>query len=84
MEAVDKVDLLLTPPVREVAPEARPIEGDDFVFTLPASLTGSPALVVPMTVDDCGLPVAVQVVGRPWQDALVLAAGRILVTARRE
>lgn len=84
MKGVASVDLLLTPPVREVAPEERPITGDDFVFTLPASLTGSPALVVPLMSDDVGLPVAVQVVGRPWQDALVLAAGRVVVTARRE
>ena len=52
---------------------------DDFVFTLPASLTGSPALSVPMGHDADGLPLAVQLVGRPWEDATVLAAARALV-----
>ena len=56
----------------------RDIVGDDFVFTLPASLTGSPALVVPAGSDDAGMPLSVQLVGRPWEDHRVLAAGRVV------
>lgn len=78
LEAAEQVDLLLTPATVETAPLDRAITGDDFVFTLPASLTGSPALVVPAGTDNAGLPVSVQLVGRPWEDHRVLAAGRIV------
>ncbi len=44
---------------------------------LPWSLTGAPAVVVP-TGAAGGLPVAVQVVGRPWQDHVALAAARCI------
>lgn len=78
LEAAEQVDLLLTPATVETAPLDRAITGDDFVFTLPASLTGSPALVVPAGTDNAGMPVSVQLVGRPWEDHRVLAAGRIV------
>jgi amidase len=42
---------------------------------LPWSLTGAPAVVVPVSTEG-SLPVAVQVVGRPWQDHVALAAAR--------
>ncbi|HEX5189952.1 MAG TPA: amidase family protein [Streptosporangiaceae bacterium] len=45
---------------------------------MPASLTGSPALTVPAGADARGLPLAVQVVGRPWEDHRTLAAARLL------
>lgn len=77
LRAAADIPLLLTPTTREVAPTARDIVGDDFVFTLPASLTGSPALTVP--VDSGGsLPAAVQLVGRPWQDRMILGMGQVL------
>src|SRR5215467_5688957 len=60
------------------APLHRPVTGDDFVFTLPASLTGSPAVTIPAGRDPSGLPIGVQLVGRPWEDHRVLAAARLL------
>jgi amidase len=72
------VAVLLGPVAPTVAPRHRAIGPADFVFTLPASLTGSPALSVPMGVDALGLPLAVQMIGRPWEDAFVLAAARAL------
>lgn len=81
LRATADVDLLVTPASPIVAPVHRRIDGDDFVYTLPASLTGAPALSVPMGVDDDGLPLAVQIVGRPWEDHRVLAAARLLTAA---
>ena len=72
------VDVLLGPAVADGAPRHRAIGAEDFVFLLPASLSGSPALSVPVGADGAGLPVAVQLIGRPWDDALVLAAARTL------
>jgi amidase len=74
LAAAADVDLLLTPTVRTPAPAHRPVVGDDFVFTLPASLTGSPAISVPVDGGSPGMPLSVQLVGRPWEDARVLAA----------
>ncbi len=67
LEAAEQVDLLLTPATVETAPLDRAITGEDFVFTLPASLTGSPALVVPAGTNNAGMPVSVQLVGQPWR-----------------
>jgi Asp-tRNA(Asn)/Glu-tRNA(Gln) amidotransferase A subunit family amidase len=37
------------------------------------NLLGNPAAVVPVTRSDSGLPVGVQIVGRPWEEEFVLA-----------
>jgi Asp-tRNA(Asn)/Glu-tRNA(Gln) amidotransferase A subunit family amidase len=82
--AMAEVDLLVLPVTAGTAPPRREpdvLDGADFAFTLPASLTGSPALSVPAGVDAGGLPLAVQLVGRPWEDHVVLAAGRALERA---
>ena len=78
LEAVRHIDLLLTPTVAAVAPRRREVTGEDFVFTLPASLTGSPAISLPAEPGADGLPLAVQLIGRPWEDHRVLAAARAL------
>ena len=78
LAAAADVDLLLTPTVCVPAPAHRPVVGDDFVFTLPASLTGSPAISVPVDGGAPGAPLSVQLVGRPWEDAQVLAAARLI------
>lgn len=77
VKAAEHIDLLLTPAAMTAAPPVRKITGDDYVFTLPASLTGSPALVIPCGVDADGMPLSTQIIGRPWEDHVVLAAGRL-------
>lgn len=81
LEAAEHIDFLLTPVSRESAPARRPIVGEDFIYTLPASLTGSPAITVPTGSDQDGMPVAVQIIGRPWEDHRVLAAASLLTMA---
>ena len=78
LQAAEHVDLVLSPAAKEAAPVDREIGREDFLFTLPASLTGSPAVVVPWGRDDAEMPLSVQIVGRPWEDHRVLAAARIL------
>jgi Asp-tRNA(Asn)/Glu-tRNA(Gln) amidotransferase A subunit family amidase len=56
-------------------PAWRESEEADYLWTLPWSLTGAPAVVVPVATAG-GLPVAVQVAGGPWQDHVALAAAR--------
>ncbi len=44
-------------------------------LTIPFNVTGQPALTVCAGFGEGGLPVAIQLVGRPFDDAAVLAAG---------
>ena len=86
-EATAGVDLVLTPTLEHVAP-ARGI-GDLALrnrmikLTFPWNATGSPALALPCGAAEDGLPASVQLVGRPGDDALVLAAGALLERALR-
>jgi Asp-tRNA(Asn)/Glu-tRNA(Gln) amidotransferase A subunit family amidase len=46
------------------------------------NLLGFPAAVVPMSFSKEGLPIGVQIVGRPWEEELVLAVGAKLEKER--
>ncbi len=37
------------------------------------NLLGFPAAVIPMDISSEGLPIGVQIVGRPWEEEMVLA-----------
>ena len=79
------VDLLLTPGIGATAPRL-----DDLTMTVDGEVfnlhdvvprntrlwdyTGFPALMAPAGLAPDGLPVGIQLIARPWQDALCLAA----------
>jgi Asp-tRNA(Asn)/Glu-tRNA(Gln) amidotransferase A subunit family amidase len=46
------------------------------------NLVGFPGAVVPMAFSAEGLPIGVQIIGRPNEDELVLAVAEALETAR--
>jgi aspartyl-tRNA(Asn)/glutamyl-tRNA(Gln) amidotransferase subunit A len=46
------------------------------LLTGPFNALGFPALTVPAGETAAGLPLGFQIVGRPWEEALVLRAGR--------
>jgi aspartyl-tRNA(Asn)/glutamyl-tRNA(Gln) amidotransferase subunit A len=46
------------------------------IFTTPASLVGLPGVAVPSGLDARGLPLSLQVLGRPFDEALVLRVAR--------
>ena len=48
------------------------------VFTVPASLAGLPGMSVPAGLDDQGLPLGLQVIGKPFDEQGVLNAGLAL------
>ena len=79
--AWDYCDLLLTP----TAPSAAFALGEksddplamylNDVFTVPSSLAGLPAMSVPGGVDKSGLPLGLQIIGKPFDEQGVLNAG---------
>jgi aspartyl-tRNA(Asn)/glutamyl-tRNA(Gln) amidotransferase subunit A len=46
------------------------------IFTTPASLVGLPAVAVPSGLDSRGLPLSLQIMGRPFEEATVFRAAR--------
>ncbi len=86
-DAWDKVDLVLAP----TAPSAAFGQGENMddpiamylndVFTVPASLAGLPAVSVPAGLSSQGLPLGLQLIGRPFDEETVLRAGRIVEDA---
>jgi len=52
-------------------------------LTFPLNTVGAPALAIPCGRTEGGLPVSMQVVGKPGADGLVLAAGALIETALR-
>jgi aspartyl-tRNA(Asn)/glutamyl-tRNA(Gln) amidotransferase subunit A len=87
LEALDGVDLLLTPTIGFVAP---PADVDELTirerairFTYPFDSLGWPALALPCGAAEDGLPASVQLAGRAGDDARVLAAGTLLASPVR-
>ncbi|MET0454224.1 MAG: amidase [Mycobacterium sp.] len=81
------VDLLVSPTIAMTAPPygatevelggtTVPILAGINALTVPANVTGMPALTVPAGLGADGLPIGLQLMGRPGADATVLGAGR--------
>lgn len=81
------VDALLSPTIAGTAPvlgSVRSPLGDNDIdvlnalnaLTVPANVTGMPALSVPCGFDDGGLPVGLQIMTPPFQEALAFAVGQ--------
>jgi aspartyl-tRNA(Asn)/glutamyl-tRNA(Gln) amidotransferase subunit A len=83
--ALGDADLLLTPTLAMVAPPADVEELDVRLrmiqLTIPFNALGWPALALPCGPAEDGLPASVQLVGRPGDDALVLAVSAALEAA---
>ncbi len=86
-DAFEKVDAILAP----TAPSAAFGQGENMddpiamylndVFTVPASLAGLPAISVPAGLSVEGLPLGLQLIGRPFDEATVLRTARVLEAA---
>lgn len=85
-------DMLLTPICRFPVPLARYVEasggpemdrmiGDISALTRSISYLGLPALTTPMGFDARGLPLGLQLVGRPLDEAALIRAGHAFETA---
>ena len=86
--AFEKCDLILTPTTPNVAfpigeKQKDPIEMYlNDVLTVPASLAGLPAISVTAGKNSNNLPIGMQVIGRPFEEISVLAAGKLIEECR--
>ena len=84
-EALDGFDLLLVPTLASVPPPATvdelAVRAKLIEFTFPFNALGWPALALPANTAEEDLPASVQLVGRPGDDGMVLAAGAALVAS---
>ena len=68
-----QVDVVLAPAAPGPAPKGLGFTGDP-AFNAPWSLLGVPCLSLPAGLSPEGLPLAVQLIAAPWQEARLLAA----------
>ena len=80
---LEDVDVLILPAMPFRVPEASAMARserqaglvDPITFTAPFDYSGHPALTLPAGVDDAGLPLAFQVVGRSFEEDTLFAIG---------
>ncbi|MBT3332110.1 MAG: amidase [Rhodospirillaceae bacterium] len=80
----DDIDVLVIPAQSAASPTLQQMEtlGEDpgqlsslLRFTAPTDLTGSPALTMPAGFTKAGMPVAIQLVGRHFEEDILVRAG---------
>ena len=77
-QVLQQVDVIASPTMVSTAPllegydQTRAIRSGGPSFTAPHNLTGMPAISVPCGFDSSGLPVGLQIAGRPFDEATVL------------
>ena len=84
----DGVDAILTPATPNSAFKVGEIGDDDPVrmylndiFTVTVNLAGLPGISVPAGLDGRGLPLGLQLIGRPWEEGSLLNCAHALETA---
>lgn len=87
ISAYEQCDALLTPTAPSAAFAIGENEDDPIkmylndVFTVPSSLAGMPGMSVPAGLNADGLPLGLQIIGRPWDEQTVLNVGQAIEKA---
>ena len=85
--AYETVDAILTPATPTAAfPVGRKVDDPvtnflNDVFTVPANLAGLPGMAVPAGLNADGLPLGLQILGRPFDEATLSSIGRVIEDA---
>jgi aspartyl-tRNA(Asn)/glutamyl-tRNA(Gln) amidotransferase subunit A len=76
------VDLLVLPTTADTTPTVKQATGNPLALsaenTMFANYYGLPAISIPMGADSHAMPLGLQIVGRPYEDALVIATAQEL------
>lgn len=84
LEAYKQCDVILTPTAPSSAFKIGENEDDPVkmylndVFTVPCSLAGLPGMSVPTGLCEKGLPLGMQLIGRPWDEETVFRTAHVL------
>ena len=78
---MEDYDVIVCPVAAEPAPPHGKVPVENWLYTLPYSLTRQPVAVVRCGASAEGLPIGVQVVAAPWRDHVALAAAATLERA---
>lgn len=84
LEAYKQCDVLLTPSTPSAAFAIGENEDDPIkmylndVFTVSVNLAGLPGLSVPAGLDSQGLPLGLQLIGKPWDEQTIIQAGGVI------
>ena len=78
-EIFDQYDAIITPAAAGIAPEGLSATGDPAFCTL-WTLTGLPALSLPLFAGESGLPIGLQLVGGLGRDARLLRTASALIS----
>lgn len=92
LKVLHDVDVIMTPTTAQTAqaiPESSLPDGESNLVVTDAlmrfirvgNLTGFPAISVPCGFDTAGLPIGVQLLGRPWEEHLLLRMARVVEAA---
>ena len=77
-EALRNVDFFVTPTMTQPAPAFKGYDPNDTIrgrsFTAPFNVTGLPAISVPCGFTEAGLPVGMQIAGKPFDEPGVIQA----------
>jgi aspartyl-tRNA(Asn)/glutamyl-tRNA(Gln) amidotransferase subunit A len=80
--AFEKVDVLLTPATPSAAFPLKAMSSDPIqmylndIFTVTVNMAGLPGIAVPGGLDANGLPLALQLIGKPFDEATLFAAAK--------
>lgn len=86
-QAFGKIDCILTPTAPSAAFGAGEKSGDPLemylndVFTVPASLAGLPGISVPAGMSETGLPLGLQLLGKPFDEETIIRTAGVLEQA---
>lgn len=84
LNVFQQCDAILTPTAPSAAFAIGEKEDDPIqmylndIFTVPASIAGLPGISVPAGVDSQGLPLGLQIIGRPWDEEMVFTVAQTL------
>lgn len=87
LEAYKQCDVILAPSTPSAAFAIGDNEDDPIkmylndVFTVTVNLAGLPGLSVPAGLDAKGLPLGLQLIGRPWDEETIIRAGGVIEKA---